>query len=708
MRHQPWPIAGVVLAAALQAACYETQYADTVVHSDGSVDRAIVQAIPLTPEAAQRPQAWTETRIVKAAPSAPWDGSIAGLVAAGKDDKAAKGDKDPSFAARGHFASVEAIPDHYAEASKDGAATSRLVRTYTKRDLGFVTEHVWTETLTDIVGPTEMAKARDDLAQVNTKLLRAALDEGLGRDYEYENYVRWAAQVEKDFFEVVVEAYIEARAMGGVEDEEAGSKLGAAIAKRHGLPWIGDDDGVEKMRAFLTERTGALVKRRDGAPVDPALVNAIVDGIWEIGNGSHGLVSFGAEGNEATFAAGVDRIAAAEFGGAEALQKLGDALFERTLGITVASSDRKYEFSLTLPGTIVETNGTLESDSRVRWSFELQKAFAFGYTMRCRSIEPNVAAGRAVLGREPLRDRSAMLRYVTLVDGEDELLAVINRSIRDRATAAMVAFRAAVAPGQDPNLTRTVEQVATLLGLPALPAAATPPISTVTGPAGPALEPPRAGPAGQKWTSPSDGRVMVWAPAGTFEMGQAPPPPNPNRKDAPPKNEMPPHTQRIARGFWIDANRVTNADFKRFLDARPEWQRGFLDRRRYVDAGYLSGWKAADYPSGAAGRSVEVSWFAARAYCTWAGKRLASEAEWEYAATRPWGMAVVSGSTEWTSSAFRPYPYRFDDGREDVEVRGLRAVRGLNIGETKGVKTTRKTRGGAMEERTAAAFRCGY
>ena len=87
------------------------------------------------------------------------------------------------------------------------------------------------------------------------------------------------------------------------------------------------------------------------------------------------------------------------------------------LGITFGSSGRPYEFSLTLPGTIVETNGTLESDSRVRWSFNLEEAFAFGYTMRCRSIEPNLAAQRAALGADRVTTRAAMLRYVALVDG---------------------------------------------------------------------------------------------------------------------------------------------------------------------------------------------------------------------------------------------------------------------------------------------------
>jgi hypothetical protein len=186
MKQHPWRLAGVFVAAAIQGACYETQYVDTVVHADGSLDRAIVQNTGLTPDAAQRPQIWLETRLAKAGPEQPWDGSIAALKAPGKkEEKKPFAAEQEYFAARGHFASVDAVPDHYAEVAKDGAATSRLVRTYTKRDLGFVTEYVWTETLNDIVGPGEMAKARDDLSQINMTLLRAALDEGLGRDYEY-------------------------------------------------------------------------------------------------------------------------------------------------------------------------------------------------------------------------------------------------------------------------------------------------------------------------------------------------------------------------------------------------------------------------------------------------------------------------------------------------------------------------------------------
>jgi iron(II)-dependent oxidoreductase len=200
---------------------------------------------------------------------------------------------------------------------------------------------------------------------------------------------------------------------------------------------------------------------------------------------------------------------------------------------------------------------------------------------------------------------------------------------------------------------------------------------------------------------------MLRVPGGTFIMGS----------DSGPADERPAHTVRLPE-YEIDRMPITNAGFTRFLERfGPLTENGARyfdlddgDARIHRVAGT---WRAdvgyEEHPV------VEVSWLGAAAYCRWLGKRLPSEAEWEKAArggdgriypwggtpptkqharfehgwnetapagahplgASPYGALDMAGNVwEWVSSAYRPYPYRVDDGRENLEPGPVRATRG--------------------------------
>jgi len=168
------------------------------------------------------------------------------------------------------------------------------------------------------------------------------------------------------------------------------------------------------------------------------------------------------------------------------------------------------------------------------------------------------------------------------------------------------------------------------------------------------------------WNAPPSG--MVWIPGGEFTMG--------TDSELAWPDERPAHRVLVA-GFWMDRTEVTNAQFRAFVAAtgyvttaekpplledilrqsppgtpppdpevlvpgslvfRPT--AGPVDLQHYSQWWHWTpgaSWRHPEGPgSDLAGKDdhpvVHVSWDDAVAYCRWAGKRLPTEAEWEFAA----------------------------------------------------------------------------
>ena len=185
------------------------------------------------------------------------------------------------------------------------------------------------------------------------------------------------------------------------------------------------------------------------------------------------------------------------------------------------------------------------------------------------------------------------------------------------------------------------------------------------------------------------------------------------------EDEEPEHTVYVD-AYYMDKYEVTNAEYAEFLNEKGNQTEGdvtWLDLGDYALIEY-SGNQFKTKSGFAKHPVVDVTWYGAKAYCEWAGKRLPTEAEWEKAArgtdgrkypwgntfdgsrvnfcdtncgfghankdyddgykrtapvgsypsgVSPYGVYDMAGNVwEWTSSHYESYPYDKTDGREDM------------------------------------------
>lgn len=325
---------------------------------------------------------------------------------------------------------------------------------------------------------------------------------------------------------------------------------------------------------------------------------------------------------------------------AETLFPSGGNAPDALAGAELAASDRRYLERRALTWLVLEER----IEEALRQAGELlqqgsREPVVLAFLERFeRDVLAEIAAGDLEQGLRWLADYTVVAASEPrirqrLAKHRDELLGVL-RSRADEALRAghnrqaRDAFAAALQLAPDDNL------------LPRLLAA--------TRPA-----------AGEVRVLDGDHREMSWIPPGSFRMGATP------GDAAIGEDEVPTRIVDV-KGFWLDRREVTNAEYRLCVEAG-----GCTPPGRVI---------MYDDPNLTAFPVLWVDWRQARDYAAWAGKRLPTEAEWEYAAraghaTRyPWGTLWREGAANGAGTddddhfggvapvaSFAPSPWRLHD-----------------------------------------------
>jgi formylglycine-generating enzyme required for sulfatase activity len=225
---------------------------------------------------------------------------------------------------------------------------------------------------------------------------------------------------------------------------------------------------------------------------------------------------------------------------------------------------------------------------------------------------------------------------------------------------------------------------------------------------------------------------MVLISAGEFAMGS-----DPSKGEEARDNEQPQHRLHLA-DYYLARTPLTNAQYAAFVRATGR------DAPKH--------WGGGAFPAGEEDHPVtRVSWNDAMAYCRWLSEvtgrsyDLPSEAEWEKGArgrdgliwpwgnewdpwrcnsreagpgrttpvgayptgASPYGLLDTAGNVwEWTRSLFKPYPYKADDGREDLEAKAVRVLRGGSfVSRSGGVRCSGRGKRGSHVHHKFGGFR---
>lgn len=385
---------------------------ETTIRPDGSCERAIWQPKDeMLVEGALGPDWRARWRTVEDVDAPP---------AFAREAGSRRPDPDHAyFHAEGSFSSPAEIPAHFLKRIDDHpeAGSSELVRSYDRVDYGLIVAHRWRESITNIVTREDFQKARDQFIEIGVPMLRQALDEVFGREYDVSALSEEIQRRAEPLLADLLDIYFDMAATPGA-DPDALRPLLAAALRRAGVEI---PEGAEKTaaptlinelaRAHLKALILRDVKRRDGQPMTEADVQAILNDpsqpkfqdAWKKYGDTHK---------------------------AEIDAKLAPLVIRMT-GLygyppIFSGPGPRFVFGIRLPGWIVDTNGTSVEPGHIVWNFRGKDLYPGGFEMRAESLDIDREAQTRLLGRVVIDDVNSARTLRDLLAQDDDLADLLR------------------------------------------------------------------------------------------------------------------------------------------------------------------------------------------------------------------------------------------------------------------------------------------
>jgi hypothetical protein len=458
----------VLLVSLLAAGCQTAFRAETTLYPDGHLERAIYQRAADVPEVVKLPTLWKQTTFAPNPDTLErqgWSSTIDQL-------PIHPADKDYDyFAAWGSFTSARELPEHvfFVAPENSDLSPGRLVREHQRNDYVFAVEHRWRETLTDIVSEDDMRKARDELADFLIGVAANTFEEAVGPEYDAARLIRWLRTEGKPWWvELTDFAFLHCATHKGAAGAKGLALGGAAICARHGLVLtekgaFPEDDRLSKaVKEFaVTQVCKGVCRKKDGAAVDRNTAGNWLDDLTNnVQDNTKPVV----------FRPALEKVIQTKYGGKESYEARLRSLVVRTFGLYYVGwlfNNSAFDYTMTMPGDVVEANGTLLTGNRVRWQFQAREAYPLGYDMTCRSVAGETQAQRELLKEQVLDTREALVQFVALAGSQPGLGEALRECRKQRQMKPLYDFHQKLR--EAPGSSEPVKEVSRLLRLLKLP-----------------------------------------------------------------------------------------------------------------------------------------------------------------------------------------------------------------------------------------------